>query len=57
MQQKIQLIATVMHEPPILIMDELFSGLDPLNTDLLKDTLLELSRKGTTIVFSTHNME
>jgi ABC-2 type transport system ATP-binding protein len=57
MQQKIQFIATVMHEPPILIMDELFSGLDPINTGLLKDTLLDLSRKGTTILFSTHNME
>ena len=57
MQQKIQFISTVMHEPEILIMDELFSGLDPINTGLLKDILLELGRKGTTILFSTHNME
>jgi ABC-2 type transport system ATP-binding protein len=57
MQQKIQFISTVMHEPQILIMDELFSGLDPINSCLLKDTLLELSRKGATILFSTHNME
>jgi ABC-2 type transport system ATP-binding protein len=57
MQQKLQFITTVMHEPEILILDELFSGLDPLNTELLKNVILDLRRNGTTILFSTHVME
>jgi ABC-2 type transport system ATP-binding protein len=56
MQQKVQFIATVLHEPEILIFDEPFSGFDPLNTNLLKQEILELHKKGATIVFSTHNM-
>lgn len=57
MQQKIQFIATVMHEPPLLILDEPFSGLDPVNTELIMAEILELKQKGTTIIFSTHRME
>jgi ABC-2 type transport system ATP-binding protein len=57
MAQKLQFITTVLHEPEIVILDELFSGLDPVNVELIKDILLELKRKGTTILFSTHVME
>lgn len=57
MQQKVQFITTVMHSPELLIFDEPFSGFDPLNTDMLKNEILDLSRKGATIIFSTHNME
>jgi ABC-2 type transport system ATP-binding protein len=57
MQQKAQFISTVMHEPPLLILDEPFSGLDPINSNLIKDEILELRRRGTTIIFSTHRME
>jgi ABC-2 type transport system ATP-binding protein len=57
MQQKVQFIATVMHEPELIILDEPFSGLDPVNTNVLKDIILEFHRKGHTIVFSTHMME
>lgn len=57
MQQKLQFITTVLHEPEILILDELFSGLDPLNMELIKSVILELKRHGTTILFSTHVME
>jgi len=57
MQQKVQFIATVMHEPDLIILDEPFSGLDPVNTNVLKDIILEFHRKGHTIVFSTHMME
>ena len=57
MQQKIQFIATVMHEPKLLILDEPFSGLDPINTNLIKDEIYELNQKGTSIIFSTHRME
>jgi len=57
MQQKIQFIATVVHDPDLIILDEPFSGLDPVNTKLLKDIMLELRDKGKTIVFSTHRME
>ncbi len=57
MQQKIQFIATVMHEPRFLIMDEPFSGLDPVNASLLERTLLELRRGGCAILFSTHRMD
>jgi ABC-2 type transport system ATP-binding protein len=57
MQQKIQFIATVVHQPKLLILDEPFSGLDPINTNLIKDEISELNRKGTSIIFSTHRME
>jgi ABC-2 type transport system ATP-binding protein len=57
MQQKIQLIATVLHEPDFLIFDEPFSGLDPVSTDLLKNVILDLKKQGKTIIFSTHQME
>jgi ABC-2 type transport system ATP-binding protein len=57
MAQKLQFITTVMHEPDLLILDELFSGLDPVNTELMKDILLELKRSGVTVLFSTHVME
>lgn len=57
MQQKIQFIAAVVADPPILLLDEFSSGLDPVNANLLKDILLELRRAGKTILFSTHRME
>ena len=57
MQQKIQFISTIMHEPDFIIMDEPFSGLDPVNTSLLQDTLVELKNKGKAILFSTHRMD
>ena len=57
MQQKVQFIATIVHDPDILILDEPFSGLDPINTALLKDYFLEFREKGKTIVFSTHVLE
>lgn len=57
MQQKIQFVATVVHEPKLLILDEPFSGLDPINTNLIKDEIRELQQKGTSIIFSTHRME
>ena len=57
MQQKIQFIATVVHRPKLLILDEPFSGLDPVNTNLIKDEIDELHRNGTSIIFSTHRME
>ena len=57
MQQKVQFIATVLHEPELLILDEPFSGFDPINANLIKDEILELRRAGTTIIFSTHRME
>ncbi len=56
MQQKAQIINTVLHDPELLIVDEPFSGLDPVNTQLAKDTLLDLKQAGTTIVMSTHMM-
>lgn len=56
-QQKIQFIASIIHKPKLLIMDEPFSGLDPVNVDLLKDAVIELKKNGTTIVFSSHRME
>lgn len=56
MQQKIQFIVTVLHEPRLLIFDEPFSGFDPINADLLKSEILELQKNGATIIFSTHNM-
>ncbi|MDQ3906723.1 MAG: ATP-binding cassette domain-containing protein [Acidobacteriota bacterium] len=57
MQQKIQFITTVMHEPDLLILDEIFSGLDPVNAELLIEVLLELKAAGHTIILSTHQME
>jgi len=56
MQQKVQFITTVLHEPELLIFDEPFSGFDPINVNLLKKEILELREKGATIIFSTHNM-
>src|SRR5512146_316272 len=56
-QQKIQFIAAVLHEPDVLLMDEPFSGLDPVNTSILKEAFLEMKRRGATIVFSTHQMD
>lgn len=56
-QQKIQFIAAVIHNPEILVLDEAFSGLDPVNVELLKDTVKELRNNGTCILFSTHRME
>lgn len=56
MQQKVQFITTVIHEPELLIFDEPFSGFDPINANLLKEAILELRDKGTTIILSTHNM-
>ena len=57
MQQKIQFITTVIHDPQLLILDEPFSGFDPVNAELLKKEILELKAKGKTIILSTHNME
>jgi ABC-2 type transport system ATP-binding protein len=57
MQQKVQFLATLLHDPELLIMDEPFSGLDPVNVELLKDLILEKKREGKTILFSTHQME
>jgi len=56
MQQKVQFIVTVVHDPDLLIFDEPFSGFDPVNTELLKREILELRSQGKTIIFSTHNM-
>ena len=57
MSQKLQFVTTVLHEPPLLILDEPFSGLDPVNSNLIKDEIFKLAKKGTTIIFSTHRME
>jgi len=57
MQQKIQFIATLLHDPSLLIFDEPFSGLDPINADLLRDIILELRREDRTILFASHRME
>ena len=56
MQQKVQFIVTVLHEPKLLIFDEPFSGFDPINVNLLKEEILNFRKKGTTVIFSTHNM-
>jgi len=56
MAQKIQFITTIIHEPKLLILDEPFSGFDPINTDLVKQEILELKEKGTSVILSTHNM-
>lgn len=57
MQQKAQFVATVLHEPDLIILDEPFSGFDPVNAELIKNEILELNKKGATILFSTHRME
>lgn len=57
MQQKIQFIATVLHQPELIILDEPFSGFDPINTNIIKDEILDLRDRGATIIFSTHRME
>lgn len=56
-QQKVQLIATLIHEPKLIILDEPFSGLDPVNAELLKEGIIELKEKGSCVIFSSHNME
>ncbi len=57
MSQKLQFVTTVLHEPKLIILDEPFSGLDPLNANLIKDEIYNLAQKGSTIIFSTHRME
>jgi ABC-2 type transport system ATP-binding protein len=57
MSQKLQFVITVLHNPKLIILDEPFSGLDPVNANLIKDEIFELARKGSTIIFSTHRME
>lgn len=57
MQQKVQFVSTVLHEPDLIILDEPFSGFDPINANLIRDEILELKKKGCTIIFSTHRME
>ena len=57
MQQKVQFVGTVLHEPELIILDEPFSGFDPINANIIKDEILELRDKGSTIIFSTHRME
>ena len=56
MQQKVQFVVTMLHNPQLLILDEPFSGFDPVNADMLKREILRLKKEGTTIIFSTHNM-
>src|SRR5215213_6232851 len=57
MQQKVQFIGTLLHDPELVILDEPFSGLDPINAQALKDTVVELKRRGRTVIFSTHLMD
>ncbi|MCU0351580.1 MAG: ATP-binding cassette domain-containing protein [Flavobacterium sp.] len=57
MAQKIQFVVTVLHQPKLLILDEPFSGFDPVNANLIKDEIIELNKKGTSVIFSTHRME
>ena len=57
MQQKLQFVITVLHEPKLIILDEPFSGLDPVNANLIKDEIFNLAQKGCTVIFSTHRME
>ena len=57
MSQKLQFVTTVLHEPKLIILDEPFSGLDPVNANLIKDEIFKLAKKGSTIIFSTHRME
>src|SRR5512140_3206326 len=57
MQQKVQFIGTMLHDPDLVILDEPFSGLDPINAQALKDTIVELKQRGKTVIFSTHIMD
>src|SRR6188472_3168883 len=57
MQQKVQFIGTLVHDPDLVILDEPFSGLDPINAQALKDTIIDLKRRGKTVIFSTHIMD
>src|SRR5215212_8095468 len=57
MQQKVQFIGTLLHDPELVILDEPFSGLDPINAQALKDTIVDLRRRGRTVIFSTHLMD
>ena len=57
MSQKLQFVITVLHEPKLIILDEPFSGLDPINANLIKDEIFNLAKKGSTVIFSTHRME
>lgn len=57
MQQKVQFIATILHNPKLIILDEPFSGFDPINVNIIKDEILNLAKEGSTIIFSTHRME
>jgi ABC-2 type transport system ATP-binding protein len=57
MGQKVQILATLIHEPELVILDEPFSGLDPVNVELVRETILDLKRRGRTVIFSTHVME
>jgi ABC-2 type transport system ATP-binding protein len=57
MSQKLQFVTTVLHQPKLIILDEPFSGLDPVNSNIIKDEIYNLSREGATIIFSTHRME
>jgi ABC-2 type transport system ATP-binding protein len=57
MSQKLQFVTTILHEPKLIILDEPFSGLDPVNANLIKDEIFNLAKKGSTIIFSTHRME
>lgn len=57
MAQKIQFVVTVLHKPKLLILDEPFSGFDPVNANLIKDEIIELNKQGTSVIFSTHRME
>lgn len=57
MAQKVQFISTVIHNPPLLILDEPFSGFDPVNAEIIKNEILALKEKGTTVILSTHRME
>jgi len=56
MRQKLQFITTILHQPELIILDEPFGGLDPVNAEMLKDVILELQKEGATIIFSTHDM-
>ena len=57
MGQKVQILGTIIHNPDLVILDEPFSGLDPVNRDLMRDTILQMKRQGRTVIFSTHVME
>src|SRR5664279_4826082 len=57
MHQKLQFVITVLHEPKLIILDEPFSGLDPVNANLIKDEIYGLAQRGSTVIFSTHRME